>query len=251
MNLFTYSPIHLFTLIMSIQDEFISTVSHEMRTPLTSIRGFSQTLLNSWDKIDDENKKKFIKIIEEQSNRLIHLVENILTVSKVSAENFVMKKVDVNSSIFAIMPIFQEQYKSHRFQLDLDKSLPCAFLDEDKIQQVLTNLIDNASKYSEEGTTVTITTGTSDGKVFIRVNDEGVGIKEEDIPKLFQKFSRLENHLTSKTQGNGLGLYITKQITEKMNGEIKLESKEGEGTTFEVRFNVYNEEEALKCSQKS
>ncbi len=235
----------------SVKDEFISTVSHEMRTPLTSIRGFSQTLLSSWDKIDDENKKKFIKIIEEQSNRLIHLVENILTVSKVSAENFVMKKVNINSAVLAIMPIFYEQYKSHKFQLDLDKNLPCALLDEDKIQQVLTNLIDNAAKYSEDGTVVTITTGTSDGKVFIKVRDEGVGIKEEDIPKLFQKFSRLENHLTSKTQGNGLGLYITKQITEKMSGEINVTSKIGEGTTFDVNFKIYDEEEALKCSQKS
>jgi signal transduction histidine kinase len=235
----------------SVKDEFISTVSHEMRTPLTSIRGFSQTLLSSWDKLDDENKKKFIKIIEEQSNRLIHLVENILTVSKVSAENFVMKKVNINSAVLAIMPIFYEQYKSHKFQLDLDKNLPCALLDEDKIQQVLTNLIDNAAKYSEDGTVVTITTGTSDGKVFIKVRDEGVGIKEEDIPKLFQKFSRLENHLTSKTQGNGLGLYITKQITEKMSGEINVTSKIGEGTTFDVNFKIYDEEEALKCSQKS
>ena len=72
----------------NMQDEFIATVSHELRTPLTSIRGFSQTLLNSWDKIDDENKKKFIKIIEDQSNRLIHLVENVLSVSNMQAQKF-------------------------------------------------------------------------------------------------------------------------------------------------------------------
>ena len=84
---------------MSIQDEFIATVSHEMRTPLTSIRGFSQTLLNSWDKIKDEDKKKFIGIIEDQSNRLIHLVENILSVSKMNAGNQVRKQVDINSCI--------------------------------------------------------------------------------------------------------------------------------------------------------
>ena len=82
---------------MTIQDEFIATVSHEMRTPLTSIRGFSQTLLNSWDKIKDEDKKKFVGIIEEQSNRLIHLVENILSVSKMNAGNQVLKQVDINS----------------------------------------------------------------------------------------------------------------------------------------------------------
>mgnify|MGYP003305168899 CR=1 FL=1 len=83
----------------NIKDEFISTVSHELRTPLTSIRGFSQTLLNSWDKLDEDSKKKFVKIIEEQSNRLINLVENILTVSKMNADKPVIRGVNVNSSI--------------------------------------------------------------------------------------------------------------------------------------------------------
>ena len=83
----------------NIEEEFISTVSHELRTPLTSIRGFSQTLLSSWDKLDDESKKKFVKIIEEQSNRLINLVENILTVSKINIDKPKFKAVNVNSSI--------------------------------------------------------------------------------------------------------------------------------------------------------
>ena len=86
--------------------------------------------------------------------------------------------------------------------------------------------------------------------ICIKVQDEGVGIKQEDYDKLFKKFSRLENHLTSKTQGNGLGLYITKQLVEKMNGEISFTSSE-KGTTFEVVFPFYNEEDALKCSQTS
>ena len=236
---------------MTIQDEFISTVSHEMRTPLTSIRGFSQTLLNSWDRIDDESKKKFIKIIEEQSNRLINLVENILTVSKEKAGKLILTKVDVNSSIEKILPIFYERYKNHKFVLDFDKKIPPALLDEDKFQQVMTNLIDNGCKYSEEGTNITVSTFLNCDKISIKVQDEGVGIKEEDLDKLFKKFSRLENHLTSKTQGNGLGLYITKQIVENMNGEISLSSKENEGTTFEVKFPIYSQEEALKCSQKS
>ena len=234
---------------MTAQEEFISTVSHELRTPLTSIRGFSQTLLNSWDRIDDENKKKFIKIIEEQSNRLINLVENVLTVSKANAGNVVFTKVNVNSSIRKIVPLFEEQYKTHNFKLDLQSNLPFARLDEDKLQQIMTNLLDNGCKYSSEGSTLFISTESIGDKIIIKVKDQGVGIKEEDFNKLFRKFSRLENHLTSKTQGNGLGLYITKQIVEKMNGEITFSSKEGEGTEFIVTFPVYNEEEAMKCSQ--
>ena len=236
---------------MTIQDEFISTVSHEMRTPLTSIRGFSQTLLASWDKIDDDNKKKFIKIIEEQSNRLINLVENILTVSKANAGNIVMKKVFINASIRCILPIFQEQYKSHKIIFTPQKDLPPARLDDDKFQQIMTNLIDNGGKYSPDNSTITITTEAKGEYIIIKVQDEGVGIKKEDSDKLFKKFSRIENHLTSKTQGNGLGLYITKQLVESMNGAITFESEENKGTTFIVTFPVYNEEEVLKCSQKS
>ena len=99
---------------MTLQDEIISTVSHEMRTPLTSIRGFSQTLLSSWDKIDDDNKKKFIKIIEEQSNRLINLIENILSVSKENYETLVLKSTDVNVLIGKVMPIIKEKYNNRQ-----------------------------------------------------------------------------------------------------------------------------------------
>lgn len=233
----------------NIQDEFISTVSHELRTPLTSIRGFSQTLLNSWDKIDDENKKKFIKIIEEQSNRLIHLVENVLSVSKMNADTEILKKVGVNEAIKKTLPLFTEQYKTKNFRLNLKPDLPPARLDEDKFQQILTNLIDNAAKYSADNKTVTVSTELLGNTVVIKIKDEGVGIRKEDFDKLFKKFSRLENHLTSTTQGNGLGLYITKELVEKMNGEISFESEEGKGTTFIVKLPIYNQEEVLKCSR--
>lgn len=235
----------------SIQDEFISTVSHELRTPLTSIRGFSQTLLNSWDKIKDDDKKKFIGIIEQQSNRLIKLVENILSVSKMNSEISVLKQVDINSSINNILPMFCEQYKTHHFKTIFDKSKPIARLDEDKFQQIMTNLIDNAAKYSPEGSCVTVSTKVYNETIRIFVKDEGVGIKQEDYDKLFKRFSRLENHLTSKTQGNGLGLYITKQLIEKMNGSITFQSKENVGTTFEIDFPIYNQEDALRCSHLS
>ena len=235
----------------NIQDEFIATVSHELRTPLTSIRGFSQTLLASWDKIDDENKKKFIKIIEDQSNRLIHLVENVLSVSKMNAGGEVLKKVDVNDVIKRIIPMFTEQYKTRKFVQKLNSSLPPARLDDDKFQQILTNLIDNAAKYSTDGKTVTISTELSENFVEIKITDEGVGIKQEDFDKVFKKFSRLENHLTSTTQGNGLGLYITKQLVENMGGQISFTSEINKGTTFRVLMPVYNQEEVLRCSHKS
>ena len=140
----------------NIQEEFISTVSHELRTPLTSIRGFSQTLLNSWDKIDEDTKKKFIQIIEEQSNRLINLVENILTVSKINVDKPIFKEVNVNSSIKKIVQLISQKYKKNHIVMNLNNKIPNALLDEDKFQQILTNLIDNACKYSGENKDVII-----------------------------------------------------------------------------------------------
>ena len=235
-----------------IQDEFISTVSHELRTPLTSIRGFSQTLLSSWDKIDETNNKKFVSIIEEQSNRLINLVENILAVSKMKADKPVIKEVNVNNSIEKVIQMLSQKYKEHNIIFQPNKHIPPVGIDEDKFQQIMTNLIDNACKYTELGKNVTISTSFADSEnVLIKVLDEGIGIKEEDISKVFDKFIRLENHLTSKTQGNGLGLYITKNLVTLMNGEIGLNSDLGKGTEFWLKFPFFSQEEALKCSRQS
>ena len=173
-----------------------------------------------------------------------------MSVSKMNAASQVLKEVDVNKNIKKIISLIEAQYKTHTFKLELYSNLPTALLDEDKFQQIMTNLVDNAAKYSESGKTVTVTTEVIENKICIRVEDEGVGIKPEDYSKLFKKFSRLENHLTSKTQGNGLGLYITKQLVENMNGEISFESSK-QGTTFNVLFPFYNQEDALKCSQLS
>lgn len=236
----------------TIQDEFISTVSHELRTPLTSIRGFSQTLLTSWDKLDEDSKKKFVKIIEEQSNRLINLVENILTVSKINADKPLLRAVDVNSSIKKVIQMLSVKYKENPIRINFNSHLPPARLDEEKFQQIMTNLIDNACKYSELGSAVEVSTAFADSdNILISVKDSGVGIKEENFHKVFDKFVRLENHLTSKTQGNGLGLYITKNLVESMFGEICLESEPDKGTTFNLKFPIYSQEDVLKCSQQS
>ena len=235
-----------------IQNEFISTVSHEMRTPLTSIRGFSQTLLNSGDKLDDESKKKFVKIIEEQANRLINLVENILTVSKMNVDKPKFKQVNVNSSIEKVVQMILQKYKEYNIVLNLNKSLPCAKLDEDKFQQVMTNLLDNACKYSKPDKDIIVTTSFSpENKISIKVIDHGIGIDPMAREKIFEKFVRLENHLTSTTQGNGLGLYITKNLVESMQGTITAYSIPNISTEFWVEFPFYNPEEALKCSQQS
>lgn len=219
--------------------DFISTVSHELRTPLTSIRGFADTLLSSYDRLTPEQRNKFLLIIKEQSNRLINLVENLLTVSKMQSDKelFIYKMVDIIPFVDFAVQIVKNQYKTHNYIFNYEKNLPKILIDTDKFQQIMINLIDNASKYSEENTTVTISIKQNfkDNTVKISVKDEGIGIKKNDIDKIFNKFSRVDSPLTRKIQGNGLGLYITKTLVEKMNGTIEVESSSS-GSEFIVTF---------------
>ncbi len=232
---------------MTNQEDFISTVSHELRTPLTSIRGFAQTMLASWDKLDDENKKKFLGIIEQQSNRLINLVENILSVTKLPKDSLILKNIDINTSINPVIQIVQQQYKTHKIVKSFDKSNPHASLDLEKFQQIMINLVENAAKYSDDYSTIKIITEHDDKNVIIKVQDEGIGINEEFAEKIFEKFSRIDNPLTRKIQGSGLGLYITKTLVEKMQGNISFKNL-NKGTEFQVKFPLYNIEEHVKCS---
>ena len=158
---------------MSNQEDFISTVSHEMRTPLTSIRGFAQTMLASWDKLDDNSKKKFLEIIEQQSNRLINLVENILSVTKISDEVLVMKKTLINNSVLTVIQIIKQKYEEYEFKLNLSKNNPEVYVDPEKLQQILINIIENACKYSEPKSVVTVSTEVDCENVYVKVQDEG------------------------------------------------------------------------------
>lgn len=239
-------------------EDFISTVSHELRTPLTSIRGFSQTMLNSWDKLDDENKKRFLKIIEEQSNRLINLVENMLSVTRLSGgkDNLIFKEIQIKPIVEMAVSVIKNQYSNKIFEININEKTPPILADKDKFQQIVTNLVENAAKYSDENSTIKIETGFCDNCEFvsIKVSDRGIGINEQDYEKIFTKFSRLDNPLTRKVQGSGLGLYITKNLVEKMDGKISVLSKPLENekflTTFEVLMPAANIEKQArsKCN---
>ena len=236
-------------------EDFISTVSHELRTPLTSIRGFSQTMLASWDKLDDNSKKKFIKIIEEQSNRLIHLVENMLSVTKLKAGNY--KSVEVNAPIEQTISIVKNQYKNHSFEFKCSENIPNIFVDKDKFQQIMTNLIENSAKYSPDNSTTKILANVENDNVVISVENLGIGIDEKDYNKIFTKFARIDNPLTRKVQGSGLGLYITKNLVEKMDGIISVKSEKMNDNSglskinFTVSFPIKSIEEQarIKCNQ--
>lgn len=223
-----------------VYSDFISTVSHELRTPLTSIRGFADTMLMSFDKLDKAQIQKFLTIIKEQSNRLIKLVENLLSISKMQVEqtNLVYKSVNVKTQIEQVLYIIKNQYPEYNFEFDCATDISNILTDENKFQQIMINLLDNAAKYSFDKGTITVKAANKDENfVSIKVIDHGIGITPENFSKIFDKFARVENHLTRKVQGSGLGLYIVKNLIEKMGGQILVEScieLPDSGSVFEV-----------------
>lgn len=233
----------------NIKEEFISTLSHEIRTPLTSIKGFSQTMLSNWDKLDDNKKKEFLNIILNQSQRLINLVENVLNVAKIDSdtEKLILTKIDINQIIKNSINIIQMSYKEFEFCLEPSKNAIFSLGDNDKIQQILLNILDNSAKYSHNSRKIDIKTYNNNNFNVFSVKNYGSYIEKENIEKIFEKFYRVDSYLTSKAQGSGLGLYIAKNLTEKMGGKIEINSsKEENFTEFLVYLPVYEVEKLTK-----
>ncbi len=230
--------------------DFVSTVSHELRTPLTSIKGFADTLLQSGSQLSAEQQNRFLNIIKSQVDRLTRLVENLLTVSKLESkrDKSIFKAIELPNFFKNILYNVQQKAQDHKIEVKIMPNLPPVWADSDKFEQIMTNLVDNAIKYSNGGTTVKIEARFIAGNTdFIEINvvDQGVGIPEEHISKIFSKFSRIDNALTRQVQGTGLGLYITKSLVESMEGKISLKS-DGSGSTFTVILPVATYEKQIK-----
>lgn len=239
------------------QVEFVSTVSHELRTPLTSIKGFTDTLLKSGDKLSDENKKKYMTIIKEQADRLIRLVEDLLAVSRLESQNFqlTVRSLDLRKYIGKVCESLSSKAANHKIIQKIENNLPNVWADADRLEQILTNLIDNAIKYSSHGSAVVISASALcdekdvKNKLKIEVTDQGIGINESDLQKIFTKFGRLDNPMTRQTQGTGLGLFITKSLVLALKGEISVSSRPGE-TTFMVILPAVVPEIAIPISPR-
>jgi len=232
-----------------IKEEFISTLSHEIRTPLTSIKGFSQTMLNSWDMLDDNKKKDFLKIILSQSQRLINLVENVLNVAKIDSdsENMIFVKINSENILKNCINVLSVNYKDFKFNIEKPKSELFVLADNDKLMQVLINIIDNALKYSKDSKNIDMKIYEKDNFVVFSVKNYGSYIDIENKEKVFDKFYRINSYITSETQGSGLGLYIAKNLINKMQGKIEINSsKEKMECEFLVYLPVWEVEKSTK-----
>ncbi len=233
----------------NIKDEFISTLSHEIRTPLTSIKGFSQTMLSSWDKLDEDKKKEFLKIILNQSQRLINLVENVLDVAKIDSnnQNLVLSKVNVNQIMQNCINTVSINYTDFKFNFEKSKNELYCLIDSDKTQQILINILDNALKYSKNSNLIEIKTFNKGDYNVFSIKNFGSYIDKKDYEKIFEKFYRVDSFISSTTQGSGLGLYIAKNLIEKMQGFIEVNSNvDKKETEFLIYLPVYEVEKITK-----
>lgn len=223
--------------VQQAQTEFVSTVSHELRTPLTSIKGFADTILRAGDRLDLSQQRRYVGIIKDQADRLTRLVEDLLAVSRLESKRMqlTIRAIDLNGAIARVHRNLSDKAKEHRIIIRVPNGLPPVWADADRLEQILTNLIDNAIKYSPPKTTVTVTARDNSEMIEFSVSDQGVGIPQEHLGQIFTKFSRLDNPLVRQTEGTGLGLYITRSLVLALGGNIKVASS-NEGTVFTVQL---------------
>ena len=214
--------------------DFVANVSHELKTPLTSISGFIETLIMN-ENLEVNKRNRFLAIIQKESDRLKRLIEDILLLSSIENKNNLVREEII------LFDVFKEVYDMISYIANSKNiDLSYEFEDEkviiqaygDYMKQLLLNLIDNAIKYTPEGGKVIIKQFTKNDEIIIEVIDNGMGIPKEDQSKIFQRFYRVDKARSRSVGGTGLGLAITKHIVNSLNGTISVESEVGKGSKF-------------------
>lgn len=219
----------------NMRTQFVANVSHELKTPLTSIKGFAETLKY----VDDaQTKEKFLNIINEEAERLTRLITDILILSHIEQQKELKKeKIDVNKMVEDVYNLMKNTADAKQIKLSIQQDEVNTLIgDTDRFKQMLINLVDNALNYSETGDSVCIGTEAKADGVIIWVRDTGVGIAKEQIPRIFERFYRVDKARSRSKGGTGLGLAIVKHIVLKFDGKIYVESKLGVGSKFIIEI---------------
>ncbi len=217
-----------------MQNVFISTVSHELKTPVALIKGYAGTLRRDDAAWDPQVIRDGLEVIEDEADRLTELIENLLAASKLKAEQMKLELEDVRLDQLAaeVLERFRTQTDKHQFALSFPVDFPPVQGDRARLRQVLDNLVSNAIKYSPDGGLIEIGGTTDEEMVSVYVRDQGVGIPEHEQERIFERFYRVDDSLRRRTKGTGLGLYLAKTIIEAHGGRIRVRSKPGQGAMF-------------------
>jgi two-component system phosphate regulon sensor histidine kinase PhoR len=220
-----------------VRSDFIANVSHELRTPLTSILGYLEALLDGAQH-DAKKREEFLAIIKTHADRLHALVQDLLQLSQIESGDYLWRRdvVDVvalaRRSVALVLPLAQRRRIAVRCTAESENQSVVG--DEEKLTQVLVNLLDNAVKYTEPGGSVDVTVRASDGKVIISVRDTGIGIPPGDRDRIFERFYRVDRARSRESGGTGLGLSIVKHVVEAHRGAVAVDSGLGQGSVFTV-----------------
>jgi signal transduction histidine kinase len=217
---------------LRLKEEMVSVVSHELRTPLTSLRGFTELLLTH--PYSREKQKEMLGVIHNESLRLNNLINDFLDMQRLQSGRmrYNFAAVELNPFLRETITLFSQEKDKHPIRLEVANSLPPVYADADRLHQVLVNLLSNATKFSPHGGEIIVGARAEGGHVRVWVTDRGLGIPQQEIPKLFHKFHRVERKETRKIGGTGLGLALAKQIIDAHRGTIGVESEVGKGSTF-------------------
>ena len=219
-----------------LKREFVANVSHELRTPLTNIKSYAETIVDTGDELPPELRSNFMNVIISEADRMTRIVQDLLTLSKID-----YGKMEMNISRFPFLKAVQnvydaatlnaEQKHHHTMTLTCEGEIPDVNGDRERIEQVITNIVSNAVKYTPDGGKIDMAVGTSGKNVFVRVTDNGIGIPEKDLPRLFDRFYRVDKARSRESGGTGLGLSIAQEILNQHKGSIEISSEYGKGTS--------------------
>ena len=224
------------------KDEFIAIASHQLRTPASGVKQYLGLLLEGYAQPLTTEQKAFLQKAQQSNDRQLSIIDDLLQVARIDSESF---KLDVETlllkdTIKDVVDELREKIESKKqvISYEIPKKMIYVKADPGRLRMVFENIIDNASNYSPPGSTIQITLRSSKDYALVDIKDEGVGIARQDLPKLFQKFSRLPNSSSIEVGGTGLGLYWVKKILQLHKGDVSLKSKLNVGSTFTVKIPI-------------
>ena len=224
----------------NIRKEFVADVSHELKTPITSIKGYSETLLDG--ECDKDVQKHFLQVIDDNADRMERLVQDLLTLSKYDSNKIVNKPIefDLGELAKACKEKFDIEVKKKNQTVNcfVTADVPTVFADRDGIERVILNILSNSIKYTPEGGKIDVYVGYVHNDAYVKIKDTGIGIPKEDLDRIFERFYRVDKARSRQLGGTGLGLSIAKEIVEKNNGSINIKSKVNEGTEVVIKIPV-------------
>lgn len=225
--------------------EFVANVSHELRTPLTNVRSYAETIRDTGDDLPRELENNFLDIIINETDRMTHIVQDLLTLSRLDSgrSEMNMARFDFSAAIDSVLRSIELEARRHGHELTHDyHDLPLIIGDRGRIEQVMLNVLGNAVKYTPDGGHIRVTAGTLGERVWMEVADDGIGIPEADRSRIFERFYRVDKARSRESGGTGLGLSIATEIVQRHRGSLSLVDRPGPGTTVRLELPIVQPE---------